>query len=55
MSKADLIKEVIVSLMRLGLYFSEETKVFLWELDEDELTLILRFCGRLSRFYRKGK
>ena len=55
MEKKDLIQQINVSLMRLGMYFSEDTKAFLWELDEKELYLILKFCGFLQRFYRKGK
>ena len=56
MSKQDLIKEINVSLRRLGLYFSEECKEFLWDLNEEQLCLILKFVGRLSRFYsRRGK
>ena len=55
MSKVDLVKEITVSLSRLGLFFTEECKEFLWSLSESQLTLILRFCTRLQKFYRKGK
>lgn len=56
MSKQDLIREINISLRRLGLYFSEECKEFLWDLNEEQLCLILKFVGRLSRFYsRRGK
>lgn len=55
MEKKDLIKEINVSLMRLGMYFSEDTRSFLWELGEEELILILRFCGYMQRFYRRAK
>ena len=56
MEKADLIREINVSLTRLGIYFSDEIKEFLWCLSEEQLVLILRFCSRLNKFFsKKGK
>jgi len=55
MQKPDLIKQILVSLSRLSIYYSEDTKVFLWELSESQLNLILKFTALLQKFYRRGK
>lgn len=55
MDKQELVKQISVSMMRLGLFFNEETKSFLWLLKEKELELILKFLGYCQRFYRRGK
>lgn len=53
MDKKDVIKEISISLSRLGLFFSEETKEFLWEMDLETLFTILKFLTRVSKFYSK--
>ncbi len=53
MNKNDLVREIKVSLRRLSLYLSEETEEFLWDLSEEQLVLVLKFCSRLSKFYSK--
>ena len=55
MNKADIIREITVSLARLGMYFSQDTKEFLWSLSEQQNALILKFLGFCSKFYRKAK
>jgi len=55
MEKPDLIRDINVSLIRLGLYFSEDIKEFLWCLQDESLVLILRFLSRVSKYYRKAK
>lgn len=53
MEKKDLIKEISVSLQRLSLYYSEETRAFLWELSIEELELILKFTSFLVSFIER--
>ena len=55
MNKAEIIRQITVSLARLGMFFSQDTKEFLWSLSEAENALILKFLGYCQRFYRKGK
>ena len=53
MDKQELIEEISVSIKRLGLYYSEETKALLWTMDETGLVLIIKFLAKLSKFYSK--
>ena len=55
MDKQELIEEISVSIKRLGLYYSEDTKSLLWTMDEKSLFLIIKFMTKLSRFFSKKR
>lgn len=53
MDKKQLIETIAISIRRLGLFYSEETKSLLWELDETVLFVLIDFLNKLNRFYSK--
>ena len=53
MDKKDVISEILISLNRIGVYYTEDARAFLWEMDLDMLFTILKFLSKVSKFYSK--